>query len=771
MRMKTIRPFATVNPFFAVHPLLLLSLGLLFLLGLNACGDNGGGDDEPDGDTETAVDGDEEIPCIYNCDDDDDNTLADGDTDGDSDGDEDGDMDDDQPPADGDEDCDGPDCGFEHEEEDWEPVEQRECERDEDCLSGEYCDENGQCQSLADGDEELDDEPEDEYADYELCEFNYPVCDWTPDCPEGHYCDQTIGCCVFDCRRDEDCPGENACCMTLYGLCTDNEEVCNGGDEDEEIIECNSCADCPQGTYCDFNSDICLPGDCCLDTDCPQEGYWCDQGVCRSADSEITPYGRIRVNLCLQDLATPPDQITVQLREWTESLERRSSIQLNAKEVEPVSELTVVREESAAFLDESGCFQHDFLEVEEGHYFITYYLNQPPGDVPRAVYDWSGNFHYQMNEETCQFVLDPQTGRPVPILDGIVLDYANPATTYYTVNIDKMVTNPLQQGTIQVEVVKGASWSEPVTVELFENAFPTEDDPFEPMLSYRLDALESGYLFTGLRNGRYMARAKSRANGRDVYDYYSIPLQLNNCDVQAHALEGVAFYFGHEEQDLGSIEGTVSFSAQYDPDNLEIGLYTTILINTPDGTQPQYLLVALPVWGEADLLSNLIDYSFPNVEEGTYTLLGNYVYPEPQDPPQALRFVQSQFLILDGIGNDTYDNNVYLGVPNPNLGSISGMVRFSDFYDNAMMTVHWYSSDSYLSGSRLGSITLSPDTVTNEAPYSIANLEDGSYWVECQWFITGPSGTNGFDRRGEEPIVIDRANGQQDILNVDFLLE
>ncbi len=763
-------PFSTVMD--RRLSVLLLSLVFVFSLGLAGCGSSSADDDDDNnGDTDTFTDGDTEDPCIYNCDDDDDDddTPVDGDSDGDELEEE--ETDGDQPPLDGDEDCEGAECGFEVEEDDWEAAEQRDCIRDEDCLAGEYCDEDGFCQHAVDGDEE-DDAEDDEYADYDLCDQGYPVCEWTPDCPEGHYCNQELGCCIFDCRDDEDCPGDDSCCITLYGICTNNQDVCNGGDEDEEIIECNSCADCPTGTYCDFNTDTCLPGECCLDSDCPLDGYWCDQGTCRSADSEINPYGRIRVNLCLNDLPTSPDQITVQLREQTSPEQARGLIRLNAKEVEPVAGLEVVREESAEYLPESGCFRYDFVELEQGHYFVTYYLNQPPGADPRVVYDWSGNFHYQLDEETCQFVLDEVTGQPVPILDGMVLDYSSPATTYYTVNIDQMVTNPLQQGSIQVQVVKGDSWSEPVTVELFENEFPTPDTPVEPMFSYQLDALESSYTFNNLSNGRYFARARSLASGDVIYDYYSAAMELNNCAPDARTFEDVTLYFGHTEQDLGSIQGTISFSTAYDPSNLRLGLYTIISVENPEGDTTQiYLLAASPVWGEPDMISNTIGYSFPNLEGGSYTLLGNYQDDDQTIPQESLVFTQSSFQIYEGTGNDSYNINAYLGVPNPNLGSISGTVTFTDAYDSAQMQVFWFDDDDFLSGSLLGNLVLNPDSNANQASYSINNLDDGEYYLELRWSISGPGSSSGFNRRDETAIVIDVANGQQDITGIDFILQ
>jgi Cys-rich repeat protein len=164
-----------------------------------------------------------------------------------------------------------------------------QCDTNDDCAAGCYCDPYGYCQEAGFCTTDNDCPAGFECDDRSSCVPG-------DSCPDGMLGDPATGCYWPGCDSDDDCAA-GCFCNEETGLC-------------EESGFCTTDADCPEGQECDDRS-TCVPddgvADCTTNADCG-EGELCDAelGECRApVCTEITNgnFGAAAEDMCLANTA------------------------------------------------------------------------------------------------------------------------------------------------------------------------------------------------------------------------------------------------------------------------------------------------------------------------------------------------------------------------------------------------------------------------------------------------------------------------------------
>ncbi len=120
-------------------------------------------------------------------------------------------------------------------------------------------------------------------------------------CETLEICDEDSGMCVaIACNTDEDCPSDDNLCTTevcVGQACESQAKDCNDGDPctddtcEEATGECvNEAVVCPDGCPCEQG--VCLADGCCEDdSDCPDDGFFCNGLESCGADGGCTSSG------------------------------------------------------------------------------------------------------------------------------------------------------------------------------------------------------------------------------------------------------------------------------------------------------------------------------------------------------------------------------------------------------------------------------------------------------------------------------------------------
>lgn len=748
---------------------LFLAAMILFLYGLGACNGNGG---HPDGDDEESDPCDDCNDCqiCFN-----DRCVADPNA-GAGCGDPDGDIvdqpDGDEPPSDGDvvdgddveddEPPDGDDPPWDGDEDgdiDTENIETSDIEPPptcDDCIPGPdslvkcppgyYCDAHHTiedcyvCYPGGGGDEEqcrgylptcLDhyDCPKgypcnpDSYC----CDDQYQVdCDEHSDCPNGMYCNSRIDgrFCDVTCYSPEDCSVEGDCCDNR-GRCAPLA-VCLDGDQDgdnELDLRCSACSDCDrifgQGYYCNIDSGECeaLPVGDEVDACCENED-------CTNIDPGFVSYCNLHNGTCIY---VPDDNDRGSIGGWifapldmAEAIFKVTLHNEQSGEDQVLSELSPVS---------SGSFVHAeyiFSRLIEGGYSMTL--------------EASGDFGFSM---------DPM---PYPF-NPVEVNFNDPATT--TILDAHFFINA--QDPRLAEICGSVNLSELNTgVDLFvevlrQNQAGTDVELYAiGRSSFTIPTLAT-YCAISIPEGSYIVRTKMVDGNGALYDYYSSPVEVD-LDSRAAALtiDDIDFYFGVDNDDLGSVSGAIHHADSFSPEDFSVYLYRVQNSNYP----------VAEGWFETDR-NGQINYLISNVEAGNYNIVVEALKGEVKieaSPDQA------QVDIEHAVSNDFTGRDVYFDVARGDRCSLSGSIVFDDAMDEVPFIVQGYSDAGYTNLVFTDAV-IDIDTELNQASYFVDSLQPGSYYLQAVAQVEGSPVTL---QDGGSPRDVSLDPGPKDISGIDF---
>jgi|GEM_PF-5716471 len=590
-----------------------------------------------------------------------------------------------------------------------------QCYEDVDCLAGQQCIEN----VCVDTGGDLDDT--EGYDDV--------VCTTDADCLEfGMYCNSFSRC-------QTDCPCAEGYTCTENGYCE-----AEGGDtesfeivevvEEEEVICCTAHTDCDDSQWCDDSQacGLCRFG-CWQDAQCENELYeaTCNPDTHR-CEFIIPPDGDVdEVELDLptvsgtillsEALFHDVDDISVLLYNEDPGLSRRK--------LDPVQTVTAGNPDTVAFT-----YSYEIADIDPGVWYL----------VVDAVFGTAERERFESRRHP--FTL----GYNQTVVDA----------DFYI-----GVQDPLM-GFIGGSVVVDALDSErPVHVRLYDF------DPEGVLLpNYVMDVAagaynsESGsrpYECINLESDRYWVQAYFADTETPVRDAADNPLDINLDDPQSMSYENIDLYLNAVNPEMGSIDGTLLLDASLTGQPQEVRLY-----RAADFGEDQFVMAA--VLGVIE--GNQRSFSFSNLDSGEYwvraqvtTDLG-MLYGPADVAPITIDITDPGQRVISGV-------NCYVGVSQPDRGSVAGTISYHFAYTDMQPGVELYDTAPGIDDPQQIVPVFDASAETLSGTFFAGNLEEGD------WYLVGAMNTGNEWYRSEylaNPVTISVA-GTKDHTGLDLYVE
>ena len=569
-----------------------------------------------------------------------------------------------------------------------------QCNSNDECSNGQYCDSCKCYDYPADGDEPEDEEEDGIGCENDdeaclLCGVGSSFCEKNNDCPARMYCDIGIdyGCCrpgpCYDDGQDycdEQYPDDDFCCLDLNGQCGN----CPTGDE-EIIFHCLTSQDCLDQFgggpwWCDGDTLECVPSECSDSSDCPNGP--CLLGVCYdNSEIETNDRGAIRGKAYYveQTWAGRGDVI----------FELRDAYEIENAEL-------VLQDEFPTESDETDyTLEYYFSDLPEGVYYVKVYSNGLEGEYafnPISV-------DYSSSETTVYTDIDFYVGATPPYSPTLKGElHVAPELADAQIELDASFGKPFPDQSVD------DSEFDIIAIDLGEYNEETGTIPFEQ------DELDPG---------RYYLRASYFEEQRRISDYLSSPVTL---DQENSTVDGIVLYVGIEEETLGSIQGTVVTAPEFDLYGVEVFFYNS----------PSYEEVLASVWAEQTASGDTPMFAFEvvNLESGTYYPRA-YVnrYQRFERTAQTIGEPQPLVIDLDQGTSQLTGVQMFSMVPLDGYGSIRGTFTYEyTQFRNDPYTIEVASDASFTQ-----MVTVEEPLQVSSSPkqvsYFIPRLASGDYYL------------------------------------------
>ncbi len=232
--------------------------------------------------------------------------------------------------------------------------------------------------------------------------------------------------------------------------------------------------------------------------------------------------------------------------------------------------------------------------------------------------------------------------------------------------------------------------------------------------------IEADYTIEGLFEGDYYVYiAPIDAPEVEPVPYFYNPVTIDYDTSESTHVVGIDFYAGVDNPQLAEISGTVFNTEDYWYRNFRVQLHREVSLNELEQVGTVNAI------GEDGPSSLERAFSFINVEDGLYYLETRVTMPggEEQDywsSPTVIDLQNNPMQRVTGI-------EFYFSSSNDVLGSLSGTIRYADWYDAEDFSVELYRYPKTYAVARAAISSASK----GELSYSFDNIEGGLYWIRA----------------------------------------
>jgi|GEM_PF-3876745 len=540
--------------------------------------------------------------------------------------------------------------------------------------------------------------PADAACDVEdgCCTRDEIVCSNPIGCPGHWHCNTGVNVCDYECLSDEDCQKKYK--SASWSCSDDGWCVVVDGDEEEEGPEpCNGCEDCdeqhPEGGYfCSSVTGYCEaqpPEDgCCNDDDCEVVGFACDpaDGACKWNGS-------------------------------AEDIGRISGTLTTSVDFAGFTYIVKCYDETATLEAQSGNIVPQYAN---GEYIVNYNL-----------------FQLSEGEKDVKISAIHLPGQESPFhANPVDINYLSQDTTYRTdINFYVGVPNPMlgsvggtvrlnsayDDDFIEVELLKmePSGWKVYKTAELFP------EDQEDNLRYFAFTNLNPGSTHT---TASYYLRANIYHGDGIEYDYKPNAYVVNLANPSQLHYDNEKLYAGYEDTSLGSVVGSVHYPEFYSDSSFprDVKLYADYQFKYEVG-----------VARISNLSTESFDYEILNLEPKTY-----WIRYESEVYGYAVRALPgpSETVITLELRQKDFDVDIYMDVPQPWVGSVSGEISFTQAQiSEGMFYVQAYYNNTFTAPvSDTPDLVLRYDLENDTAQYFIDQLDTGNYYIKA--WLESPEG-------------------------------